>query len=77
MSDLLSPILAVMENEADSFWCFVGLMEMVKEHFEETQENMRWRIRQLRALLNVSDPQFYQYLRKNNRCIVKSNRCMA
>lgn len=29
MSDLLSPILVVMENEVDAFWCFVGFMEMV------------------------------------------------
>lgn len=31
MSDLLSPILYVMENEVDAFWCFVNFMdEMVK-----------------------------------------------
>ena len=65
MSDLLSPLLVVMENEADTFWCFVGLMNMVQQHFEFTQENMRHRIKQLRALLNVSDPDFYQYLRED------------
>ena len=27
MNDLLSPILIVMENEVDAFWCFVGLMD--------------------------------------------------
>lgn len=27
MSDLLAPILVIMENEADAFWCFAGLME--------------------------------------------------
>jgi hypothetical protein len=64
MSDLLSPILAVMENEVDTFWCFVGLMDMVQHHFEETQQTMRWRLKQLRALLNVSDPDFYQYLKE-------------
>ena len=29
MSDLLAPLLAVMDNEVDSFWCFAGLMDMV------------------------------------------------
>ena len=29
MSDLLAPILVVMENEVDAFWCFAGLMELV------------------------------------------------
>lgn len=32
MSDLLSPILCLMENEVDAFWCFVGFMaKMVKK----------------------------------------------
>lgn len=31
MSDLLSPVLYVMENEVDAFWCFVSYMDqMVK-----------------------------------------------
>jgi hypothetical protein len=29
MSDLLSPILVIMENEVDAFWCFAGFMEIV------------------------------------------------
>ena len=29
MSDLLAPILVVMENEVDAFWCFAGLIKMV------------------------------------------------
>ena len=29
MSDLLAPLLAVMENEVDTFWCFVGFMSTV------------------------------------------------
>lgn len=29
MSDLLSPILYVMENEVDAFWCFVSFMDQM------------------------------------------------
>lgn len=29
MSDLLSPILFVMENEVDAFWCFVAFMDQM------------------------------------------------
>ncbi len=29
MSDLLAPILVVMENEVDAFWCFAGFMDLV------------------------------------------------
>lgn len=27
MSDLLAPVLAEMQDEAEAFWCFVGLMQ--------------------------------------------------
>lgn len=29
MSDLLSPILVVMQNELEAFWCFAGWLEKV------------------------------------------------
>jgi len=29
MSDMLAPILYVMDNEVDAFWCFAGLMEQM------------------------------------------------
>ena len=29
MSDLLAPILVVMENEVDAFWCFSGFIHMM------------------------------------------------
>lgn len=29
MSDLLAPILVVMENEVDAFWCFAGFIDMM------------------------------------------------
>ncbi len=72
MSDLLAPLLAVMENECDAFWCFVGLMKMVDRYFEETQTEMRLRIRRLRALLNVLDPAYYQFLSKRHRMTIES-----
>lgn len=29
MSDLLSPVLYVTQNEVDAFWCFSGFMDLV------------------------------------------------
>ena len=38
MSDLLAPILFVMDgNEVDAFWCFVGFMDRVKANFDFDQ----------------------------------------
>ena len=33
MSDLLAPILYVIQNEATAFWCFVGYMKRVVSLF--------------------------------------------
>ena len=29
MSDLLAPIMVIMDNEVDAFWCFVGYMNKI------------------------------------------------
>lgn len=33
MSDLLSPILLLLKNEVEAFWCFVGFMKKVVSVF--------------------------------------------
>ena len=33
MSDLLAPIMVVMNDEVDSFWCFVGYMAKIESNF--------------------------------------------
>lgn len=62
MSDLLSPILYVMQNEVDAFWCFTGFMEMVHHNFEESQESMKRQLSQLNLLLRVLDPALCDFL---------------
>ena len=39
MSDMLAPILYVVDNEVDAFWCFAGLMEqMVSTYWSTGQQ---------------------------------------
>ena len=40
MSDLLSPILFVMGDESEAFWCFVALMERLGPNFNRDQNGM-------------------------------------
>ena len=40
MSDFLSPILYVVEDESESFWCFVALMECMAPNFNRDQNGM-------------------------------------
>jgi len=51
MSDLLSPILFVMEDESEAFWCFVALMARLGPNFNRDQNGMH---SQLFALSKVS-----------------------
>nr|XP_057931689.1 TBC1 domain family member 15 isoform X2 [Doryrhamphus excisus] len=62
MSDLLSPIVFVMENEVDAFWCFVSFMDQMHQNFEEQMQGMKTQLIQLSTLLRLLDPSFWSYL---------------
>ncbi|KAJ8032382.1 TBC1 domain family member 15 [Holothuria leucospilota] len=64
MSDILAPILLVMEDEVDAFWCFVGYMDHLKleQNFDMNQEGMKNQLIQLNTLLQVIEPEFYGFL---------------
>uniref|UniRef100_A0A1A9WW06 TBC1 domain family member 15 n=1 Tax=Glossina brevipalpis TaxID=37001 RepID=A0A1A9WW06_9MUSC len=66
MSDLLAPILAVMENEVDAFWCFVGFMNMVFANFDVDQAGMKTQFNQLRRLLEFANPRLTDYLKSHD-----------
>ncbi|XP_030645504.1 TBC1 domain family member 17 isoform X2 [Chanos chanos] len=62
MSDLLSPLLFVTQNEVESFWCLTGFMQLVHQNFEESQEAMKQQLLQLSLLLRALDPELCDYL---------------
>uniref|UniRef100_A0A8C7L231 TBC1 domain family, member 15 n=1 Tax=Oncorhynchus kisutch TaxID=8019 RepID=A0A8C7L231_ONCKI len=62
MSDLLSPILYVMDNEVDAFWCFVSFMDQMHQNFEEPMQGMKTQLIQLSTLLRLLDLAFWNYL---------------
>lgn len=64
MSDLLSPMLMLMEDEVDAFWCFAGLMELEEKIFEETQDLTKRQLNMLSKLIKFLYPSFSAYLGK-------------
>ncbi|XP_076840305.1 TBC1 domain family member 15 isoform X2 [Brachyhypopomus gauderio] len=62
MSDLLSPVLYVLENEVDAFWCFVSFMDQMHENFEEQMQGMKAQLVHLSTLLRLLDLAFWNYL---------------
>ncbi|XP_078150698.1 rabGAP/TBC domain-containing protein isoform X2 [Carex rostrata] len=64
MSDLLSPILYVMENESDAFWCFVSLMERLGPNFNRDQSGMHSQLLALSKLVELLDGPLQNYLKQ-------------
>lgn len=62
MSDIASPILAVMDNEAHAFICFCGIMKRLEGNFRPDGQLMSIKFQHLKLLLQYSDPEFYLYL---------------
>lgn len=62
MTDLLSPILYVMQREADAYICFAAMLERIKENFGVWCEGTLNKIERLRHLCMVLDPQLYSHL---------------
>lgn len=54
MSDLLSPILFVMRDESESFWCFVFLMERLGPNFNRDQSGMHSQLFALSKVFSLS-----------------------
>ncbi|KAJ8753176.1 hypothetical protein K2173_017755 [Erythroxylum novogranatense] len=66
MSDLLSPILFVMEDESESFWCFVALMERLGPNFNRDQNGMHTQLFALSKLVELLDRPLHNYFSKND-----------
>ncbi|CAF2374796.1 unnamed protein product [Rotaria sp. Silwood2] len=66
MNDLLSPILIVMDDEVDAFWCFVGLMERMEQNFHMDQSHIKRQLSNLHTLLQFVDAELANYLAENN-----------
>lgn len=62
MSDIASPVLAVMDNEAHTFICFCGIMKRLEGNFRQDGQLMSVKFQHLKLLLQYSDPEFYAYL---------------
>lgn len=65
MSDLLAPILWLMRNEADAFWCFVGFMDVVFSNFDIDQAGMKRQLGDLNLLLGFCNHDLFNYLKEH------------
>uniref|UniRef100_A0A2A4IWY5 TBC1 domain family member 15 n=1 Tax=Heliothis virescens TaxID=7102 RepID=A0A2A4IWY5_HELVI len=62
MSDILAPLLLLLGNEVDSFWCFVGFMDKICTNFDMDQAGMKHQLLQLQQLLTFASPALAAHL---------------
>nr|XP_039261328.1 TBC1 domain family member 16-like [Styela clava]XP_039261329.1 TBC1 domain family member 16-like [Styela clava] len=63
MSDLLAPLLIELNEEAETFWCFVGLMQRTIFISSPKDDDMEKQLLYLRELLRLMQPEFYEHLK--------------
>eukprot|EP00039_Didymoeca_costata_P028524 m.21341 g.21341 ORF g.21341 m.21341 type:complete len:474 (+) comp7116_c0_seq1:153-1574(+) len=62
MNDVLSMILAVMDHEADAYWCFRNYLETIQADF--MAKGMMEKLESLRELLAFMDPDILEHFQK-------------
>ncbi|GAB2298569.1 hypothetical protein Dimus_032637 [Dionaea muscipula] len=64
MNDICSPMIILLENEADAFWCFERAMRRLRDNFKVTSTSMgvQSRLSTLSAIIKVVDPKLHQHL---------------
>ncbi|XP_059662519.1 rab GTPase-activating protein 22-like [Cornus florida] len=64
MSDLCSPMIILLEDEADAFWCFERLMRRLRVNFRCTERSVgvEAQLSNLASITQVIDPKLHQHL---------------
>ncbi|XAR58655.1 hypothetical protein NMG60_11014136 [Bertholletia excelsa] len=63
MNDICSPMVIIMENEADAFWCFERVMCRLRENFRSTENSLgvQLQLRSLAGIVKAIDPKLHQH----------------
>ncbi|CAH8279690.1 unnamed protein product [Arabidopsis lyrata] len=64
MSDLCSPMIMLLEDEADAFWCFERLMRRLRGNFRDTGRSVgvEAQLTHLASITQIIDPKLHHHL---------------
>ncbi|XP_076900879.1 rab GTPase-activating protein 22 [Bidens hawaiensis] len=62
MSDLLSPIISVVEDDSEAFWCFVGFMKKARHNFRLDEIGIRRQLNIVSKIIKGRDSHLYRHL---------------
>ncbi|XP_022141060.1 GTPase-activating protein GYP7-like isoform X2 [Momordica charantia] len=64
MSDLLSPIITVITEDQEAFWCFVGFMRKARHNFRLDEVGIRKQLNIVSRIIKFKDSHLYRHLEK-------------
>lgn len=64
MTDICSPMVILLENEADAFWCFERAMRRLRENFKSSTNSIgvQAQLSALAQIVNIIDPKLHRHL---------------
>lgn len=62
MSDLLSPFVALIDDDYEAFWCFVKFMEFARHNFRLDEVGIRRQLNLVSSIIKTTDPPLFQHL---------------
>ncbi|XP_047172224.1 rab GTPase-activating protein 22-like isoform X1 [Vigna umbellata] len=64
MSDLLSPIVSVISEDHEAFWCFVGFMKKARQNFRLDEVGIRRQLDLVAKIIKFKDAHLFRHLEK-------------
>ncbi|XP_057857890.1 rab GTPase-activating protein 22 isoform X3 [Cryptomeria japonica] len=64
MSDLLSPFVALTDEDYEAFWCFVHFMHVARDNFRLDEVGIRKQLNMVARIIKAKDPHLYKHLEK-------------
>ncbi|XP_019417095.1 PREDICTED: GTPase-activating protein gyp7-like isoform X1 [Lupinus angustifolius] len=64
MSDLLSPIVSVIPEDHEAFWCFVGFMKKARQNFRLDEVGIRRQLDIVAKIIKFKDAHLFRHLEK-------------
>ncbi|XP_057480513.1 uncharacterized protein LOC130767619 isoform X2 [Actinidia eriantha] len=64
MNDICSPMVILMENEADAFWCFERAMRKLRENFRSSANSIgvQSQLSTLAGIIRAIDPKLHEHM---------------
>ncbi|KAL5071262.1 hypothetical protein RYX36_022149 [Vicia faba] len=64
MSDLLSPIVSIISEDHEAFWCFVGFMKKARQNFRLDEVGIRRQLELVAKIIKYKDAHLFKHLEK-------------